>query len=39
MAFDAETSAWELDSDGHWTLNEGTVHLQETLIEAQRRRR
>jgi polyphosphate kinase len=39
LAFDADTSAWELDSDGRWTLNGGTVHLQESLIEAQRRRR
>jgi polyphosphate kinase len=39
LAFDETTSAWELDSDGHWTRNGGTVHLQEALIEAQRRRR
>ena len=38
LAFDPETSAWELDSDGKWTLNGGTVHLQESLIESQRRR-
>jgi polyphosphate kinase len=39
LAFDKDTSAWELDSSGHWTRNAGTVHLQESLIEAQRRRR
>jgi polyphosphate kinase len=39
LAFDESTSAWELDSDGHWGHNAGTVHLQESLIEAQRRRR
>jgi polyphosphate kinase len=39
LAFAEHTSAWELDSDGHWTRNAGTVHLQESLVEAQRRRR
>jgi len=39
LAFDSETGAWELDSEGHWAHNEGTVHLQEALIEAQRRKR
>lgn len=39
LAFDANTSAWELDSHGTWTRNEGGVHLQEALIERQRRRR
>jgi polyphosphate kinase len=39
LAFDENTSAWELDSEGHWSRNAGTVHLQESLIEAQRRRR
>ncbi|SDD80699.1 RNA degradosome polyphosphate kinase [Nocardioides lianchengensis] len=39
LAFDADTSAWLLDSDGEWTRNDGSVHLQETLIEQQRRRR
>lgn len=38
-AFAADTSAWVLDSGGDWTRNDGTVHLQETLIEQQRRRR
>ncbi|GAA2138233.1 RNA degradosome polyphosphate kinase [Nocardioides koreensis] len=39
LAFDADTSAWELDSHGTWARNEGGVHLQEVLIERQRRRR
>jgi len=39
LAFDDETSAWELGSDGTWTRNQGTRHLHETLIEGQRRRR
>ncbi|MDF1605011.1 RNA degradosome polyphosphate kinase [Nocardioides sp. YIM 152315] len=39
LAFDDDTSAWELDSEGLWTRNQGTTHLQEALIEAQRRRR
>jgi polyphosphate kinase len=39
LAFDADTSAWELDATGAWTRNAGTVHLQEALIEGQRRRR
>ncbi|GAA4708238.1 RNA degradosome polyphosphate kinase [Nocardioides conyzicola] len=39
LAFDEDTNAWELDADGTWTRNGGAVHLQETLIEAQRRRR
>jgi polyphosphate kinase len=39
LAFDDNTSAWELDSDGYWSRNAGTLHLQESLIEAQRRRR
>ena len=39
LAFADDTSAWLLDSDGRWTRNRGEVHLQETLIEAQRRRR
>ena len=32
-------SAWVLDSDGEWNRNGGSVHLQEALIERQRRRR
>lgn len=39
LAFDADTDAWELRSDGSWERNGGDVHLQETLIERQRRRR
>jgi polyphosphate kinase len=39
LAFDAETRAWLLDSAGGWTRNQGSVHLQEALIERQRRRR
>jgi polyphosphate kinase len=39
LAFAPDTSAWELDSDGSWRRNGGVVDLQESLIEAQRRRR
>jgi polyphosphate kinase len=39
LAFDADTDAWELASDGAWVRNRGPRHLQESLIEAQRRRR
>ena len=39
LAFDDDTSAWLLGSDGTWTRNGGAVHLQEALIESQRRRR
>jgi polyphosphate kinase len=39
LAFDPHTNAWALGSDGVWTRNEGAVHLQEALIEGQRRRR
>ena len=39
IALDAGTNAWELESDGTWTRNGGRVHLQEALIEGQRRRR
>jgi polyphosphate kinase len=39
LAFDPGTSAWELDSEGEWTLNSGDVHVQATLIDRQRRRR
>ncbi|MBU1800918.1 MAG: polyphosphate kinase 1, partial [Actinobacteria bacterium] len=38
-AFDDDTRAWVLGSDGSWASNEGSVHLQESLIEGQRRRR
>ena len=39
LAFDADTSAWELDADGEWRLNAGSTHLQEALIRRQRRGR
>ena len=39
LAFDEQTSAWVLDSEGVWTRNDAPVHLQERLIERQRRRR
>ncbi|GAB6985361.1 RNA degradosome polyphosphate kinase [Nocardioides pyridinolyticus] len=39
LAFDPDTNAWVLDSEGIWTRNDGAVHLQERLIEQQRRRR
>ncbi|TWG92510.1 polyphosphate kinase [Nocardioides sp. J9] len=39
LAFDPTTEAWELGADGRWTRNAGTVHLQETLIDRNRRRR
>ncbi|TYL45578.1 RNA degradosome polyphosphate kinase [Nocardioides sp. BGMRC 2183] len=38
LAFDEDTVAWELAEDGVWTRNDGHVHLQEALIEAQGRR-
>ncbi len=37
MSFDPDTRAWLLHSDGSWALNDGKVHLQEALIESQRR--
>ena len=39
LAFDDRTSAWVLDPDGTWHRNHGELHLQEELIERQRRRR
>ena len=39
LAFDTETDAWELHSDGTWKRNDGPVHLQERLIETQGRRK
>jgi len=39
LAFDPETAAWELRSDGDWVRTGGTVSYQETLIDRQRRRR
>ncbi|MGI8523561.1 MAG: RNA degradosome polyphosphate kinase [Nocardioides sp.] len=39
LAFDPETFAWELQPDGLWRRNQGEHHLQEALIELQRRPR
>ncbi len=39
LAFAPDTNAWELNADGTWVRNAGGVHLQEALIESQRRRR
>ncbi len=39
VAFDADTRAWDLASDGTWSTNGGTLDLQERLIEGQRKRR
>ncbi|MBU2110927.1 MAG: RNA degradosome polyphosphate kinase, partial [Actinobacteria bacterium] len=39
LAFAEDTTAWLLDSDGGWKRNSGEVHLQEELIERQKRRR
>ncbi|MDN4163339.1 RNA degradosome polyphosphate kinase [Nocardioides abyssi] len=39
LAFDDDTDAWVLGPDGAWTRTRGPVHLQDTLIERQRRRR
>ncbi len=39
LAFDADTKAWLLTSDGGWKHNGGSVDLQATLIDRQRRRR
>ena len=39
LSFDSDTAAWELDSAGSWRRNDGTVDLQASLIERQRRRR
>ena len=39
LAFDEDTSAWLLQPDGSWLRNDGQVHLQEAMIERQRRRR
>ncbi len=39
QAFDPNTSAWILDSEGSWTRNNGEVHLQGALVDQQRRRR
>jgi polyphosphate kinase len=39
LAFAPTTFAWELGPEGGWTPNSGTDHLQEMLIERQRRPR
>jgi polyphosphate kinase len=39
LAFAPTTNAWVLDASGRWVRNDGTVDLQESLIEQQRRRR
>jgi polyphosphate kinase len=39
VAFADSTYAWELGPDGDWGPNGGTDHLQEVLIERQRRPR
>jgi polyphosphate kinase len=39
LAFAPTTFAWLLRSDGEWVANNGRDHLQEVLIEQQRRRR
>jgi polyphosphate kinase len=39
LAFSPTTFAWLLDRDGRWAANDAPDHLQETLIEQQRRRR
>jgi polyphosphate kinase len=39
LAFADSTYAWELGPDGDWTPHAGTDHLQEVLIEQQRRPR
>jgi polyphosphate kinase len=39
LAFAPTTYAWELGPDGDWAPNGGTDHLQELLIERQRRPR
>jgi len=39
LAFDPDTFAWELTSEGDWRQNGGSASYQETLIERHRRRR
>jgi len=39
LAFDPDTSAWELRSDGEWTRNDGQTSYQASLIDRHRRRR
>ncbi|MFT4085441.1 MAG: RNA degradosome polyphosphate kinase [Nocardioides sp.] len=37
LAFQPTTMAWQLGPDSVWSRNDGTVHLQEQLIEKHRR--
>jgi polyphosphate kinase len=39
LAFADSTYAWELGEAGEWVANDGADHLQELLIERQRRPR
>jgi polyphosphate kinase len=39
LAFAPTTYAWRLQDDGEWVMNDGANHLQEVLIERQRRPR
>ncbi|WP_211357064.1 RNA degradosome polyphosphate kinase [Nocardioides rubriscoriae] len=39
LSFAPTTNAWELHTDGTWTNNGAEQHLQEMLIERQRKRR
>ncbi|MCL2541549.1 MAG: hypothetical protein FWE71_03705 [Nocardioidaceae bacterium] len=38
LAFAPTTRAWVLGAEGQWVRNDGTVDLQEALIEQQRGR-
>jgi polyphosphate kinase len=39
LALDADTTAWDLDSEGAWHLHSGARHLHDELVRQQRRRR
>ncbi|MBD8868311.1 RNA degradosome polyphosphate kinase [Nocardioides donggukensis] len=39
LAFADDAAAWELGADGEWRRTDGNVHLQDQLVERQRRRR
>jgi polyphosphate kinase len=39
LAFDPDTAAWELESNGEWRRSDGSVDLQAALVERQRLRR
>ena len=39
LAFDPRTDAWLLDPEGEWHRQRGEVHMQEALVELQRRLR